>query len=125
MHAYTKGPQSRCENVSKAIENEGYDARVRLKWASNGLYISEEGQRDMANRNDGHPSCDHGLKHSTSLAYPHWSAPRIGFHLNPSTMQRSGGQLPNEVRSAPIGFELPSRISDQSPDDLQNQVTTL
>ena len=55
----------------------------------------------MANRNDGHPSCDHGLKHSTFLADPHWSAPRIGFHLNPSTMQRLLGSTLwwNKVRS--------------------------
>ena len=30
----------------------------------------------MANRNDGHPSCNHGLKHNTSSADLHWLAPR-------------------------------------------------
>ena len=45
----------------------------------------------MANRNDGHPSYDHGLKHSTSLVDPRWSALRIGFHLDPSIMLRPLG----------------------------------
>ena len=79
----------------------------------------------MANQNDGHSFYDHGLKHSTSLADPRRSAPRIGFHLDPSTMQRPLGQLSNEIRSALIEFELPSGISNQSPDNLQNQVTSL
>ena len=54
----------------------------------------------MANQNDGHPSCDHGFKHNTSLVDPHWSALRIGFHLNPSTMQRPLELTPwwNKVR---------------------------
>ena len=30
MHAYIKGPLSRCENVSKAIRKKGYNTHVRL-----------------------------------------------------------------------------------------------
>ena len=48
----------------------------------------------MANRNDGHPFYDHGLKYSTFLADPRWSTLRIGFHIDPSTMQRPLGSTP-------------------------------
>ena len=44
---------------------KGYDPRVRL----NGLamvYMSIEVIRYKTNRNEGHPSYDHGLKHDTS-----------------------------------------------------------
>ena len=40
----------------------------------------------MVNRNDGHPSCDHGLKRKTFSVDLHWLAPRMGFHLSPSMM---------------------------------------
>ena len=69
----------------------------------------------MANRNDGYPSYDHSLKHSTSLVDLRWSALRIGFRLDPSTMQR-----PDEIRSTPTRSKLPSRIFDQSSDDPQH-----
>ena len=61
----------------------------------------------MVNRNDGHPSYDHGLKRKTFSVDLHWLALRIGFHLSPSTMQLSLGQLSNNVRSTLGGFELP------------------
>ena len=70
MHAYIKGPLSQCENVSKTIRKKDYNKHVRL----NGLatdYVSKGNNKVMANQNDGHPSYDHGLKHSTSLADPH------------------------------------------------------
>ena len=40
MHAYIKGPLSRCENVSKAIRKKGYNAHARLKGLATD-YISE------------------------------------------------------------------------------------
>ena len=69
-------------------EKIGQNARVRL----NGLATVKkkcESQviRYMANRNDGHPSCDQGLKRKTFSVDPHWLALRIGVHLSPSTMQ--------------------------------------
>ena len=68
--------------------------------------------RYMANRNDGHPSYDQGLKRKTFSVDPHWLALRIGFHLSPSIMQLPLGQLSNNVRYAPVGSKLPSMISD-------------
>ena len=50
--------------------------------ASNGLNILGKVIRHMANRNDGHPSSNHGLKCNTSSIDPHWSALRINFYLN-------------------------------------------
>ena len=73
-------------------EKIGQNARVRL----NGLATVKKKKkkkcesrviRYMANRNDGHPSCDQGLKRRTFSVDPHWLALRIGFHLSPSTMQ--------------------------------------
>ena len=39
--------------------------------ASNGLNIFVKVIRYMANQNDGHPSCNHGLKCNTSSIDPH------------------------------------------------------
>ena len=39
--------------------------------ASNGLNILVKVIRYVANRNDGHLSCNHGLKCNTSSIYPH------------------------------------------------------
>ena len=50
--------------------------------ASNGLNILVKVISHMANRNDGHPSCNHGLKCNTSSIDAHWSALRINFRLN-------------------------------------------
>ena len=81
--------------------------------------------RYMANRNDGHPYDDHGLKGKNFSVDPCWLALRIGFHLIPSTMQLLRGQLSNNERFAPIGSKLPSRVSDKSFEDSQNQITSL
>ena len=71
------------------------------QWASNGKKKSEYHViRYMANRNDGHLSCDQGLKRKTFSVDPYWLVLRIGFHLSPSTMQ------------LPIGSKLPSRVGD-------------
>ena len=81
--------------------------------------------RYMANQNDGHPSCDHGLKHNISSLDLHWLAQRIvsiQIHQPCSALQ---GQLSNEIMSTSIGSKLPFGISYQTPDDLQNQVTSL
>ena len=76
--------------------------------------------RYMANRNNGHPFYDHGLKRKTFLVDPRWLAQRIGFHLIPSSMQ-----LSNNVRSAPVRSKLLSRFGDQSSKDSQNQIASL
>ena len=49
MHAYTKGPLSRSENVSKAIRKKSYNAHARL----NGLatdYVSQRNNKVMAKK---------------------------------------------------------------------------
>ena len=45
--------------------------------ASNDLNTLVKVIRYMANRNDGHSSCNRGLKCNTSSIDPHWSALRI------------------------------------------------
>ena len=67
-------------------------------------------ERYMANKNDGHPSYDHGLKRNTFLADLHWSALRTDFHPNLSTYSL-WGQLSDDVWSTPSRSELPSRVS--------------
>ena len=58
-----------------------HDARARL----NGLvivYMSTRVIKYNANRNEGHPSYDHDLKHDISLANLHWSGLRTDFYLD-------------------------------------------
>ena len=55
---------------------KGYNAHVRLKGASNGLNIHKRVIKYEANRNDGHPSCNHDLKCHTSSTNPHGSVVR-------------------------------------------------
>ena len=57
--------------------------------ASNGLYILIKMACYKANRNNGHPSYDHGLKHNTSSVDPCWLALRINPNLNLLAMQLS------------------------------------
>ena len=45
--------------------------------ASKGINILVKVIRYMVNRNDGHPSYNHGLKCNASSIDPHWSTLRI------------------------------------------------
>nr|CAN68281.1 hypothetical protein VITISV_039309 [Vitis vinifera] len=71
MHAYTKGPLSRRENVSKAIRKKGHNAHARL----NGLatdYVSQRNNKGKQNKKE-NPKRD-------SLFWKRWSMKnRIGL----------------------------------------------
>ena len=67
--------------------------------------------RYVANQNDGHPSCNHGFKHNTSSTDLYWSALRIGFHIDPSTMQRPLVPSQNNLLSSSCIGEQDSQMA--------------
>ena len=85
--------------------------------ASNGLNILVKVIRYMANRNDGHPSYNHGLKCNNSLIDPHWSALRINFRLNHQPCSSLQSQLFIDIWSNPGGSKhhLKSHVIYKSP----------
>ena len=65
--------------------------------ASNSLNILVKVIKYMANRKDGHPSCNHGLKCNTYSIYPHWLSLRINFHLNNQPCSSLSSQLSTDI----------------------------
>ena len=101
--------------VIKAIKrNKAITYHVRLNGIAMVFNISIKVIRCKANRNDGHPSCDHGLKCNTSSTNPHWWGLRTGLYPDMSIIFPLWGQLSNDkwcTLSKPLG----SPGIDESP----------